>query len=153
MNQKLIDNILMLDHVLTSLNLPPVRENPIFEVDDLSDENFLRIFLKDRKLISLVFEFSESGIDVHLDDFSEVFSWGSSFLEENKNTVSVLLKNILVCKIEVLSWDNKIKVFLFRDFEKDVVLHKIRVIESVLINPFKKDRKLFPPIIKSTLEV
>jgi len=147
MNSQLNDKVTMFEKVLIGLGCPKLSKSNVFKVDECSDVYFSRVILKEKDTILLTLEFSKSGIDIHLDGSSEVFSWGNEFIENNLDEVLDVMKIILTSEIRVESYGKAMKKFCFIDADKKITLLEFKVFESLFINPFRKAVKTFPPIL------
>lgn len=141
-------NVKLLDRALECLEEPILTKNIFFETDpNYVGDDFTRVYSVVEESISLVIDFSLAGIDVHLQESSEVYSWGCDFIETNPNKVVRTLVMLITSKVEVESCSDKIKKFIFRDALSDKIVDVTKVIDSVFVNPFKKSTHYYPEII------
>lgn len=137
-------NVKLLDEALSSLCQPILVDNPILAIDSvLSDDKFTRVVSTDKNSLSLVIDFSESGVDVHIDGSSEVFSWGRAYIEGHSSKIVELFCILLASNVEVQSYGENYKKIIFIDVSSGVYLKQVKVFDGLFINPFKKNTKTF----------
>jgi hypothetical protein len=144
---KMNHHVIVLDQALTLLHKKTVLENPLFEIDaDFYNDDFTRIRAGE-SANPLIMDFSDDGIDVHLNGVSEVFSWGIVDIEEKTAEIIQMLVILLTSNIQVNSYGDNYKKFVFKEVSTDKVLKEIKIFDGLFINPFKKNRLLFSAII------
>lgn len=141
-------NVKLLDEALARLHRATVAEDPLFEIDaDFSSDEFTRIKLVDSASISLAIDFSNDGINVHLNGASEVFSWGKDYIENQSGDIVKMLIVLLTSNIQVNSYGDSYKKFVFKEASTNKILKEMKVFDGLLVNPFKKDKQLFSAIV------
>jgi len=141
-------NVKFLDEALTCLDKAAVTENPLFEIDtDFSCDDFTKIHSIGGDSISLTMDFSNDGIDIHLNGASEVFSWGKDYIENKSSEVVKMFMVLLASNVQVDSYGDSYKKIVFKDVSTNKILKEMKVFDGFLVNPFKKDKKLFSAIV------
>lgn len=141
------EKIALLDNVLLSIGQPLVLDNPIFLIDRMSDGNFTRVLINKDGAVSIIFDFSDDGVDIHVDGSSEVFSWGYSFINENVSKVYELVRLLLISSVEIKTYGGKIKIIKFKNSISGEIEFSVKVFDGIFINPFRQKNRNYLAVI------
>lgn len=146
---RLFEKIKLFDDLLVSIGQPITSSNPVFTIDEeMSCENFTRIFINKNKCVSLVFDVSLDGINIHIDGSSEVFSWGNDFIRNSYFRVCEILKIILISDVEIKSFGRGFKIIKFKKIASNQIIFSIKVFDSLFANLFNTSVRSYPAIFE-----
>ncbi|MEM9101597.1 MAG: hypothetical protein AAGB12_04685 [Pseudomonadota bacterium] len=142
------NNVNIFNKTLKNLGKVGVLESCLFKIDDnFPDDDFTKIYSIGSDSIQLAMDFTNDGIDIHLNGASEVFSWNKSHIKNNTDEIIKTLNIVLTSSIQVDSYGNNYKKFFFKEVSTNKTIKKISVFDGLFINFFKKEKNFFLPIV------
>ncbi|ALZ74865.1 hypothetical protein [Rheinheimera sp. F8] len=143
------NNIEVLNDALALINEIKLPENKLFVVkNDFHGDNFTRVECSITNKAHLIIDFSNGGIDLHIDGASEAFSWGTELIKKERKLIIDKFVMILTSKIRVISYGKSYKEITFESCEKNITHEKLRIFDGLFFNPFRKKIKCYPAFIE-----
>lgn len=148
--KEISDKIDLVNGILDKINVPCLLENPDFSVDEMSMESWVKINLnnKGQNKVPLSLTFTQTSLEIRIDRIAEAIDWSNKDLEESKEFVIVMLKNIFTSHILVEYYGSfRTLISFFGQDGKCTNNFKYR--EGLSFNKGKREDRLYFPIYGS----
>ena len=126
------------------------NNNPAeFRIDhEISNEAFTRIVFESEYSAKIVIDASLEGIDIGIDECSEVISWGNDYLRTKKEIAVNKISEVLSSKIKIVSYGGGLKIiYIIRDGKKSAS-EKLIAVDGFIFNPFKRKVKCYEAVVR-----
>ncbi len=161
-DEQLLKNIGLFDEMLNRLGELPLLENPNFTISkniDLSPDYVITYLImestnivKNSLPIRILFEGKDLGIDI--DGIPEIFEWAAKHIEEDKNVVIKLIKNLFAgyVLVETRGASRFVQMFDENGDFINAISHNnlFHMISGLYLFRYKTYRKLYLPILCKT---
>lgn len=156
---RLLENVRLFDEILSEFDEPPLFENPNFRIyknlDLSTDYAVTYLIMESTNIVKnslptrILFEGKDLRIDI--DGIPEVFEWTAKHIEDDKNAVLEIIKNLFAgyVLVEIRAASRFVQIFDADGNFINAISHNniLHMITGLYLFRYKNYRKLYLPII------
>lgn len=145
----MVPNVKFIYDALAKLGKINTNDSPIFRIDhEISNETFTRIIFESEYSAKVVIDASIEGIDIGINECSEVISWGNDYLRTKSEMAVNKISELLSSKIKIVSYGEGFKIIYTTMNGENFATKKIIVANGLFFNPFKRSVEYYEAVVR-----